>query len=54
MESTLEAARSVMATTVARWEHLVANVPPDVLGRPPEPGEWSAVNGNAKFPRYGK
>ena len=43
MENTLDAARSVMATTVARWEHLVASVPPDVLERPPAPGEWSAA-----------
>jgi hypothetical protein len=32
-----------MATTVARWEHLVASVPLDVLERPPAPGEWSAA-----------
>jgi hypothetical protein len=43
MENTLAAARSVMATTVARWEHLVASVPPDVLERRPAPGEWSAA-----------
>jgi hypothetical protein len=43
MENTLDAARSVMATTVARWEHLVASVPPDVLERPSAPGEWSAA-----------
>ena len=33
MENTLDAARSIMATTVACWEHLVASVPPDVLER---------------------
>jgi DinB family protein len=43
MKNTLEAARSIMATTVARWEHLVASVPPDVLERRPAPGEWSAA-----------
>src|SRR5258705_9585802 len=43
MENTLDAARSIMAMTVARWEHLVASVPPDVLERPPAPGEWSAA-----------
>src|SRR3989442_15975990 len=43
MGNTLDAARSVMATTVARWEHLVASVPLDVLERPPAPGEWSAA-----------
>jgi len=43
MGNTLDAARSVMSTTVARWEHLVASVPPDVLERPPAPGEWSAA-----------
>ena len=43
MDDMLEAARSVMATTVARWEHLVASVPADVLERPPAPGEWSAA-----------
>jgi hypothetical protein len=43
MENTLNAARSVMATTVARWEHLVSSVPLDALERPPAPGEWSAA-----------
>jgi hypothetical protein len=43
MEHTLDAARSIMATTVARWEHLVASVPPDVLAGRPAPGEWSAA-----------
>jgi hypothetical protein len=43
MDNTLDAARSVMATTVARWEHLVASVPPELLERPPAAGEWSAA-----------
>jgi hypothetical protein len=43
MNNSLDAARSVMATTVARWEHLVASVPTDLLERHPAPKEWSAA-----------
>ncbi|HXM58307.1 MAG TPA: DinB family protein [Candidatus Dormibacteraeota bacterium] len=44
MEDVLDAARRVVSTTAARWQSLVERMPPELLERPPAPGEWSAAD----------
>lgn len=43
MDNNLDWIRSVLDTTVARWENLAEKVPEDLLSRRPAPGEWSAT-----------
>lgn len=42
MDSNLDWIRSVLETTVDRWESLADKVPEDLLSRRPAPAEWSA------------
>jgi hypothetical protein len=34
---------AILSTTVLRWQALAENLPPELLNRPPAPGEWSAM-----------
>jgi hypothetical protein len=43
MDDVLIHVRGVLATTPSRWVHLASRVPVALLGRPPAPGEWSAL-----------
>ena len=43
MDNNLDLIRSVIDTTVARWESLADKVPEELLARRPAPGEWSAT-----------
>ena len=43
MTTMLEQIRAVVATTAPRWQTLLATIPADLAERPPQPGEWSAV-----------
>jgi hypothetical protein len=43
MDTTIPSVRSILAATPERWLSLAANVPADLLARPPAPGEWSAL-----------
>jgi hypothetical protein len=43
MENVLAQTRSVLLTTVPRWETLATVVPADLLRQAPLPGEWSVV-----------
>jgi hypothetical protein len=44
MNQLLPSVRAVLETTAPRWLTLAATLPPDLLRRPPAPGEWSAVD----------
>jgi len=44
MNDPLASVRAVLETTAPRWLTLAATLPPDLLRRPPAPGEWSAVD----------
>jgi hypothetical protein len=44
MDELVDRARAVLATTPERWGRLAASVPLELLGRPPAPGEWSALD----------
>jgi hypothetical protein len=43
MDNIIVWARNVLETTPARWSELTANLPTELLTRPPAAGEWSAV-----------
>jgi len=43
MDSILTWAREVLVTTPKRWIDLTLALSPDLLSRPPEPHEWSAL-----------
>jgi hypothetical protein len=43
MNELLPSVRAVLETTAPRWLTLAATLPPDLLQRPPAPGEWSAI-----------
>ena len=43
MSELLPSVRAVLETTAPRWLSLAAKLPPDLLCRPPAPGEWSAI-----------
>lgn len=43
MDDLLESIRSILATTPQRWTQLAATIAPDLLTRPPAPGEWSPI-----------
>jgi hypothetical protein len=43
MTEILSQSRALLATTPVRWRALVDAADPVLLARPPEPGEWSAV-----------
>lgn len=44
MENLIPSVRSVLRTTPRRWNSLTETVPPELLGRAPAPGEWSALD----------
>jgi len=44
MDELVASVREVLSTTPDRWRVLTASVEPSLLGRPPAPGEWSAVD----------
>jgi hypothetical protein len=44
MNERLPSLQAVLETTAPRWLTLAVTVPPDLLRRPPAPGEWSAVD----------
>lgn len=39
----LDQIRAVVAATTPRWQTLMATIPAELAQRPPQPGEWSAV-----------
>jgi hypothetical protein len=43
MNNVLDAARGILETTSARWQHLVQALPDDLLRAQPAPGEWSPL-----------
>ncbi len=43
MDSILNLAKQVLTITPARWLEMTHTLPPELLSRPPAPGEWSAV-----------
>ncbi len=43
MDQLLQNVRAVLSTTPARWQHVCAALPPELLSRAPAPGEWSAL-----------
>jgi hypothetical protein len=43
METILDQARALLATTPLRWENLAQTLPAELLTRPPADGEWSAL-----------
>ena len=43
MDTILPSIRSILQSTSARWLNLTERVAPDLLARPPAPGEWSAL-----------
>lgn len=43
MESLITTVRAVLHTTPARWQALVAALPPELLAASPKAGEWSAL-----------
>jgi len=43
MTEVLDSARRLLSITPGRWQSLVEMAPPDLIGRPPAPGEWSAA-----------
>ncbi len=44
MDDLLPHVLSVLSTTPERWRALAGTVQPDLLSRPPAPGEWSALD----------
>lgn len=44
MENVLIWASAVLETTSTRWSKLTAELPPELLNRPPAAGEWSALD----------
>ena len=43
MTGTIRQIRSVLETTLERWQRLLVTLPQELLARPPAPGEWSAL-----------
>ncbi len=43
MADLLQQVTSVLQTTPLVWQNLADRVPPELLGRAPAPGEWSAI-----------
>ncbi|MCB0195202.1 MAG: DinB family protein [Anaerolineae bacterium] len=44
METILTWSYAVLEITPARWQELIAKLPPELLTRPPAAGEWSALD----------
>jgi uncharacterized damage-inducible protein DinB len=44
LNTLLENVQAVLSTTPARWQRLVSALPIELLTRPPDAGEWSALN----------
>ena len=44
MHTLVEPVYAVLSITPERWQRLVGALPPDLLSRPPAPGEWSALD----------
>ncbi len=43
MATMLDQIRAIAASTAPRWQTLMATVPAELAQRPPQPGEWSAL-----------
>ena len=43
MDDLLTHAQTILGTTSSRWADLTGRVSPEVLSRPPSPGQWSAL-----------
>jgi hypothetical protein len=43
VKTLLSETRAILSITPARWQSLVGTISPDLLTRPPLPGEWSAA-----------
>ena len=44
MTELLDQVQAVLATTPARWQALTKSLSPELLTRPPAPGEWSTLD----------